>query len=715
MTFLAPLVLTGLAAAALPVAIHLITRSQVKVMRWAAMTFLLETVRMNERKMRIEDLLLLILRCLILGLLALAFARPALEATGRMFSATEPVRAMIVLDVSPSMAHNNGQSTRLDQAKLEAIRMVDALPAASAAGLILAGGTSDAVIPSPSSDLALVKRRLQLVEADPERSDLYPAIKLATDALRKAGPTPGSVHIFTDDTQSAWSRVEEVEKLRAANPGVDFIHHPLGSRETDNTSITNVTMDEPNPPAGEFVPVTASIKNWGTETVQDLRITAGVDRGAPQSEELISSLAPGEERNVRLSVRFDTPGAHTVDVESPADRMPADNSRSFAVRTMERPKILIVSDERAGASERSSAFFLTQALLPLPREQRDRATLSVLEKTPREAAALKLEDFQLVILCDLRDPSAIGIADALKAYVEGGGSLLILPGENATSRTPPLPESWNAFLPAVPGRSETLAVTGSGAALQTKGFVHPVMAPWNDSSMGNLGTVSVTKRFPLQLSRASDPASNPATILAFGDGTPALVEWTLGAGRVAVIAFPLQSEWTNLYLHPSFVAIAERLTRSLVAGPLPELNIAPNTGFTHPMPLDTVGSTFYVRSPANPDFRGCGQVEARGNTGVIQYRDTAKTGAYAIALDPKSPPSLAFAVQSAPDAGELRYVPEGRIAEVLKPPAGGALGEPTKLALQKSVSHELWFPLVILATLLAFAEMALAHRFSLPK
>ncbi len=80
MTFLNPLLLAGLAAIAAPIIIHLLMRRKVKRINWAAMRFLEAVVRRNERKLRVEDLLLLILRCLLLILLALALARPAFRA-----------------------------------------------------------------------------------------------------------------------------------------------------------------------------------------------------------------------------------------------------------------------------------------------------------------------------------------------------------------------------------------------------------------------------------------------------------------------------------------------------------------------------------------------------------------------------------------------------------------------------------------------------------
>src|SRR5438552_11173071 len=61
-------------SASLPVIIHLLNRRRFKIVTWAAMRFLLAAQKKNSRRMRIEQLLLLAVRCLIVLLLVLAMA-----------------------------------------------------------------------------------------------------------------------------------------------------------------------------------------------------------------------------------------------------------------------------------------------------------------------------------------------------------------------------------------------------------------------------------------------------------------------------------------------------------------------------------------------------------------------------------------------------------------------------------------------------------------
>jgi hypothetical protein len=74
--FASPAALTiGGAMISLPILIHLINRMRFKRLRWAAMEFLLKSQKRNRRRLIIEQLLLLALRCLLIGLVAFLFSR----------------------------------------------------------------------------------------------------------------------------------------------------------------------------------------------------------------------------------------------------------------------------------------------------------------------------------------------------------------------------------------------------------------------------------------------------------------------------------------------------------------------------------------------------------------------------------------------------------------------------------------------------------------
>src|SRR5437667_7043257 len=99
MSFLAPMMLWGAAAAGIPIALHFFFRSRYRTVPWAAMKFLLTSIEQTSRRLRFQELLLLASRVLVLVILALALARP-LSSVVRGAGRGDAVDAVFVFDVS---------------------------------------------------------------------------------------------------------------------------------------------------------------------------------------------------------------------------------------------------------------------------------------------------------------------------------------------------------------------------------------------------------------------------------------------------------------------------------------------------------------------------------------------------------------------------------------------------------------------------------------
>ena len=95
--FANPLLLYGLLAIAVPIVIHLLMRQRPKPRPWAAMQWLRAAVEVAQRRYRLTNLLLLLMRCLIAMLIALAVARPSILGLG------QGGNLVLVVDASTSM------------------------------------------------------------------------------------------------------------------------------------------------------------------------------------------------------------------------------------------------------------------------------------------------------------------------------------------------------------------------------------------------------------------------------------------------------------------------------------------------------------------------------------------------------------------------------------------------------------------------------------
>src|SRR5436305_10331406 len=115
----------GAALVSAPIIIHLLNRMRFRRVKWAAMEFLLKAQKRMRRKLIIEQLILLLLRCLLVFLVGLLFAR-FLGFTPLQGKETRPTVHVVVLDDTPSMADlGGGEGNQTDAFEKAKSQLVD--------------------------------------------------------------------------------------------------------------------------------------------------------------------------------------------------------------------------------------------------------------------------------------------------------------------------------------------------------------------------------------------------------------------------------------------------------------------------------------------------------------------------------------------------------------------------------------------------------------
>src|SRR5205823_5747146 len=138
MTFIAPIFLSFLALASVPIIIHLLNRRRFQLVEWAPMKYLKLTIKTNRRRLRIEQLILLAIRTLIVILIIFAVARPVLSPTGLggWLAGRGRTSRVIVIDDSLSMGYRDQGRSAFESAKDAATQIVKATGAQDAVTLI---------------------------------------------------------------------------------------------------------------------------------------------------------------------------------------------------------------------------------------------------------------------------------------------------------------------------------------------------------------------------------------------------------------------------------------------------------------------------------------------------------------------------------------------------------------------------------------------------
>ncbi|MEZ6092026.1 MAG: BatA domain-containing protein [Pirellulaceae bacterium] len=182
MNFINIALLGGLAAVAIPLIIHLLNRSKFKTLDWGAMHLLESVIASNSKRIRLEQLILLLIRCAIPALLAFCLARPVLTGW-QALPGDAPSSTVIVLDNSYSMDALGKSGTRLSEAIDDTRRIVESVGKGSDTSVVLTGG-----MPTPLFDTAVFNPRaitdqLPFLPSGRGATSLQRSLELATSMI----------------------------------------------------------------------------------------------------------------------------------------------------------------------------------------------------------------------------------------------------------------------------------------------------------------------------------------------------------------------------------------------------------------------------------------------------------------------------------------------------------------------------------------------------
>jgi len=354
MLFLSPLALFGLVAALVPPLLHLFQRREPPMVEFPAVRYLQETQRDARRTVRLQHLLLMVLRVLGVVLLVLAAARPTVP--GGLAARHAPTALVLVFDNSMSSgAVQGGTRVRDDLAARARETLREAQPGDAVwvigADAIARRGTTQELIELVSG-----------LQPDARRLDLDAAVRQAARLVETSGFARGEVHVLSDLQASALDAGSRETGVGPA--GAPMV--PLPTPDSRDSSLAGISIlvyhpaADPPPNLG----VTAA-RAWPSLWLPGhgvVRVTVGGARtpGAAGSAVALSvaghpggrSLAvPGG--TVELGAPALTPGWHGGVVSLPPDELRADDTRPVAVRVV--PPAVVSADAELGV-------FVTEAL-----------------------------------------------------------------------------------------------------------------------------------------------------------------------------------------------------------------------------------------------------------------------------------------------------------------------------------------------------------------
>jgi hypothetical protein len=591
MPFLGPWFLMGLlgvAGAAIPIILHLFFRSRYRTVPWAAMEFLLTSIEQTSRRLKFQELLLLLLRCAVLLLLALALARPALQLIAG--GGRDAVHAVFVIDNSMSMGAREGARTRFDLARGAAIAAINQLPPHSTVQILTCSNTASEPLLREPANLDHARTVLQNLELTDLSTDLAPGLSAAVETLRTSQAGNKELYVFSDMQKPGFEQngSETSAALAEARRAGTVYLVRCGTRKLTNAAVLGIVPQSKIPRPGQRVGYAVVVKNTGSESVRQIRVSLAVDGKADEAEsQTITELLPGQTYSVALSARFDKPGLRVLTAFLSNDDLPGDNWYDQVVEVRDQVKILVVDGNLdLRDPERSSSFYLVNALTPVRDVDRSKYHLQVDVITPQQTGGAALDDKALCILVNVPMPFRFGdegvrqtkeFLDSLTRFVRKGRGLLMFGGENV------VPEAYNRWL----GGRGLLPVTltdwetfplNKPLSIDRKSANVPAFRRFaEDEYYQALSDWPIYRTVGLAEPESVKSEDGELARVAFRytNGKPAVVTRKVGGGEAMVIgtsADPgwkprsLEATWNILQRWPGFVPLCEAEVNHLLAG-----------------------------------------------------------------------------------------------------------------------------------------------------
>lgn len=660
MTFgiLNTLMLFGLFALAIPPLIHLLNRRRYDIVDWGAMQFL-QVSETTRRRLLIEEILLMLLRMGLIGVMVLALAAPYAVSPVFATLGVRPNRDVVLLiDGSYSMNFSGTGKTPQETAKEWATAFVDDLAAGDSVAVLQAKQQVVPVLGELTSDLERVREAIRRLPGPRGGCDWPQAMQAAHKVLAASRRPQRDIVVLSDGQRFGWADensllrwellANQLREQPGGRPGIWVINlDPHRPKDPPNWALAPIVASRAIASVGQQITFRTALQLHGQAEYQppyQLRVEVDgrpvtTDLQAPASARLDKGQVP-----LSFHYRFTQPGSHLLSVlvepdpppeKRPAkyrikDHLPGDNRQDLAVEVVTALPVLLVDGDSRHSPKSRGTDFLRDALAPA----RDLTPVVFAKVVP-------IQEFDPGLLTrDLGKPGSKPRVlvlsnvprlkpdqqEAVAQFLASGGGLLVTLGArvDAPAYNDQLHRGGQGWLPA---RLDELAGDEAqperAASPLPSSFFHPALDLFREVPVAGLADA----RFP-RWWKVTTPGRNsssvPVALLTSND--PLFVERAFpqaGGGRVVLCAVPLDNSWrTNLPDLPAFAPLAHELVYYLAGARSAEHNLQPGQPLRYRPDQDEALGFLSIQPPEGETKR------VPVNHWPFDYEDTRETGVY---------------------------------------------------------------------------------------
>lgn len=538
--FLNPLFLIATAAAAVPIVIHLMFKRRTRSVEFPDLRFLNEIEKRISRRKKLEELLLLALRCLFLLLIVLGLSHPIIRESGTG-SASDVV---IVLDDSVSMNIRDTETTRFERAKAYTLSILERLRQGDRAAVVTMNSGTIGSGNRTTTDIARVISKTKELKCSSGGGDMSKAFAASLELLKKSELSGRELYVLSDLQKYGWAGLVSSTKIKPAE--ISFLSLYLVQFDRTNpanTSVDDIAMLSVN--AQEAVPAKFRARVTNFSGKQEDRSVKWFLDDTMAGQRLVT-IPAGSSVPVLFEVTPQSKGWHGVTVSISDDPLPDDNRVYSAFNCGESRTVLIIDSTEGGYA--GSSFYAEKAINSIGFGQ----SVKFETASPDSIAEIPAEYQTIFVFAAGQSPEKLA---AMLANFAAEGRVVYL------FVSPESEEGMAALVKAAIGGEVTINGT-AGNLTEPSTYVsikdvqsnHPVFKVILDTR--NAPDISRAKFFTVPVAECS---KNCSVLARYDGGIPAVVEAKTvpGAnknrGTALLCMFSLSPRYSNFVFRVSFI------------------------------------------------------------------------------------------------------------------------------------------------------------------
>jgi Aerotolerance regulator N-terminal len=332
MQFLFPAFLFALAALAIPIIIHLFHFRRFRTVYFTNVRFLREVKEETSNRRKLRDFLVLLMRCLAVSMLVLAFAQPFLPRNTEGVKKGEQA-VSIYLDNSFSMNALSKDLSLLEKAKQKAYEIIQAY-ANNDKFQILTNDFEGRHQRLVSKDEAI--SFIDEVKTTPSVQELSKVLTRQQQALNSSNAPNKTAFILSDFQKN----VTDIPNFKDTTLDINLV--PLTAVQEKNIAIDSAWFESPMQIMGQTNPLIVRITNYTSENAENIKLSLRLD-GQDKPVGLLNIKAHSSLEDT-INITILRTGWHEADLAITDFPVQFDDHLFFTFNVPPQINVLVISD-----------------------------------------------------------------------------------------------------------------------------------------------------------------------------------------------------------------------------------------------------------------------------------------------------------------------------------------------------------------------------------